>query len=134
MSSEIPSHLRLLSNRPILRISGQRQAEANTTTIVPMPPATTDITGPNNAAVRPDSIAPNSLDVPMKMLFTAETRPRISSGVTNCTIDPRMITLTLSSAPITNNVANDSQSAVDNPKTMVAKPNPETHHNKILPA
>ena len=67
-----------------------------------MPPATTEITGPNNAAVNPDSSAPNSFDVPIKILFTDETRPRISSGVISCTMEPRMITLTLSNAPTRN--------------------------------
>src|SRR5438128_11745570 len=87
-----------------------------------MPPATTEMTGPNSAAVNPDSSAPNSLDVPMKMLFTAETRPRISSGVTSCTMDPRMITLTLSNAPIRNNTTSENQNALDKPKMMVAMP------------
>src|SRR5438477_8186149 len=105
-------------------MSGQPAADANTTRIVPIPPATTEITGPNNAAVRPDSSAPNSFEVPIKMLFTAETRPRISSGVTNCSIEPRMITLTLSSAPMQDSIANDNQSAVDSPKMTVATPNP----------
>ena len=40
----------------------------------------TDTTGPKIAAVRPDSRVPNSFEVPMKMLVTAETRPRISTG------------------------------------------------------
>src|SRR5438477_5801108 len=102
--------------------------------MVPMPPATTEITGPNSAAVNPDSSAPNSFDVPMKILFTDETRPRISSGVTSCTIDPRMITLTLSNAPTKNNKPSDNQNILDNPKRIVAMPNPVTHHIKVLPA
>src|SRR5438270_365652 len=95
-----------------------------------IPPATTEITGPKRAAVNPDSSAPNSFDVPMKILFTAETRPRISSGVTNCTIEPRMITLTLSNAPTRNNKPSDNQSAFDKPKMMVAIPKPVTNQNK----
>src|SRR6266566_4151510 len=125
---------RLLSSAPILRVSGHSDATPSTTKIVPMPPATTEITGPKRAAVNPDSSAPNSFDVPMKMLFTAETRPRISSGVTSCTIEPRMITLTLSNAPIRNNRPNDSQNAFDKPKRTVAIPNPVTHHSNVLPA
>src|SRR6266436_3084500 len=100
---------RFLSSAPILRVSGQRNATPSTTKIVPMPPATTEITGPNSAAVNPDSSAPNSFDVPMKILFTDETRPRISSGVTNCTIEPRMITLTLSKAPTRHSSPSDNQ-------------------------
>src|SRR2546430_16785388 len=99
-----------------------------------MPPATTEMTGPNSAAVNPDSSAPNSLDVQMKMLFTAETRPRISSGVTSCTMDPRMITLTLSNAPIRNNTTSENQNALDKPKMMVAMPKAVTHQSKVLPA
>ena len=76
-------HRKFLSSAPILRISGHLNADPTTTRIVPIPPATTEITGPNKAAVNPDSSAPNSFEVPMKILFTAETRPRISSGVTN---------------------------------------------------
>src|SRR5437867_484422 len=107
---------------------------ANQTRIVPMPPATTEITGPNSAAVRPDSSAPNSFDVPIKILFTDETRPRISSGVTSCTIEPRMITLTLSNAPMRKRTPSDNQNAFDNPNRIVAIPNPVTHQSKVLPA
>src|SRR5207302_3014828 len=125
---------KFLSSAPIFRISGHFNAEPMTTKMVPIPPATTEMTGPNNAAVNPDSSAPNSFEVPMKMLFTAETRPRISSGVTNCTIEPRTITLTLSSAPATNNIDNDNQSAFDKPKTIVATPKPLTHQSSVRPA
>src|SRR5438552_16817249 len=77
------SHVKFLSNAPMLRISGQRHAAASTAKILPIPPPTTETTGPNKAAVNPDSSAPNSFEVPMKILFTEETRPRISSGVTS---------------------------------------------------
>src|SRR6202040_4231298 len=99
-----------------------------------MPPPTTEITGPKSAAVNPDSNAPNSFDVPMKMLFTAETRPRISSGVTSCTIEPRMITLTLSTAPAINSIDTDNQKALERPKIIVAIPNAVTHQSNVLPA
>src|SRR5215468_2342009 len=122
---------RVRSSAPIFRVSGHRNATPSTTRIVPIPPATTEMTGPNSAAVSPDSNAPNSLDVPMKMLFTDETRPRISSGVTNCTIDPRMITLTLSNAPRRKSTPRDNQNTFDKPNTMVARPNPVTHQSKV---
>src|SRR5205823_12926474 len=125
---------KVLSSRPIFRVSGQQQATPRTTRIVPIPPLTTEITGPNNAAVRPDSSAPNSFEVPMKILFTAETRPRISSGVTSCTIVPRIITLTLSNAPIKKSIASENQNTCDNPKKMVASPKPATHQSKVTPA
>ena len=41
---------------------------------------TTAARGPHNSAVAPDSNAPSSLDAPMKMMFTAATRPRMLSG------------------------------------------------------
>src|SRR6516162_4921958 len=130
-----PQHQRRFrSSAPIFRVSGQRQETPSTTRMVPMPPATTEMTGPNNAAVNPDSSAPNSFDVPMKMLFTDDTRPRISSGVTNCTIDPRMITLTLSNAPMRKSTPRDNQNTFDRPNTIVATPNPVTHHSNVLPA
>src|SRR5499433_1784495 len=124
---------RVRSSAPIFLVSGQRHATPSTTRIVPIPPATTEITGPNNAAVNPDSSAPNSFDVPIKILFTDDTRPRISSGVTNCTIEPRMITLTLSNAPTRNNNPSDSQKILDKPNRTVAIPNPETHQSKVRP-
>src|SRR6266550_6156016 len=127
-------HRSVLSSAPILRVCGQRHATPSTTKIVPMPPTTTEITGPNSAAVKPDSSAPNSFDVPIKILFTAETRPRISSGVINCTMDPRIITLTLSNAPTKNNTPRDNQNALDKPKMMVAAPKAVTHQSKALPA
>ena len=70
----------------------------------------------------------------MKILFTDETRPRISSGVTSCTIEPRMITLTLSNAPTRHSTPSDNQNIFDNPKRIVARPNPVTHQSKALPA
>src|SRR5207302_11398887 len=127
-------YFKFRSSAPILRISGHLNAAPITTRMVPIPPPTTEMTGPNNAAVSPDSSAPNSFEVPMKILFTAETRPRISSGVTSWTIEPRMITLTLSTAPATNNIASESQSAVDKPKTTVAIPKPVTHQRSARPA
>src|SRR5437588_10452287 len=51
-------HRKFLSSAPILRISGQRHAAPTTTRTVPIPPATTEITGPKSAAVNPDSNPP----------------------------------------------------------------------------
>jgi hypothetical protein len=79
------------------------------------------MTGPNSAAVNPDSSAPNSFDVPMKILFTDETRPRISSGVISCTIEPRMITLTLSNAPMRKSTPSDNQNTFDKPNRIVRR-------------
>ena len=70
----------------------------------------------------------------MKILFTAETRPRISSGVTSCTMDPRIMTLTLSKAPARKSMPNDSQNAFEKPNPIVARPNPVTHQSNVWPA
>ena len=63
------------------RISGKPNAQRMTTTIVPIPPKTTLRTGPSHSAVRPDSTPPSSLELPMKIRFTALTLPRMRSGV-----------------------------------------------------
>src|SRR4029077_4621009 len=130
----IATQPRVRSSAPIFRVSGHRNPTPNTTRIVPIPPATTEMTGPNNAAVTPDSIVPSSYDVTMKILFPDDTRPRISSGVTSCTIEPRMITLTLSNAPIRKSTPSDNQNTFDNPNTIVDTPNPITHQSNVLPA
>ena len=78
---------------------GRRLAIPSTTISVPMPPETTEITGPKNCATVPDSKAPSSFDVPMNSPFSADTRPRIASGVSTCTSVPRSTTLMLSQAP-----------------------------------
>ena len=58
---------------------------------VPTPPDTAEMmapvtivfpmAGPKICATVPDSNSPSSFDVPMNRLLTAETRPRLSSGV-----------------------------------------------------
>jgi len=49
--------------------------------IRPLWPSTTAGTVPNHCAVRPDSNWPTSFEAPIKIISTAFTRPRISSGV-----------------------------------------------------
>src|SRR6184192_832413 len=70
----------------------------------------------------------------VQLVTPDEMRGRVSSGVTSWTIDPRMITLTLSNAPRRNNKPSDNQNILDNPKRIVAIPNPVTHHIKVWPA
>ena len=70
----------------------------------------------------------------MKMLFTAEIRPRISSGVSNSTSVCLTITLTLSKTPVRNNIRSESQNQREAPKTMVAAPKPLTHQRSARPA
>src|SRR3712207_6544697 len=99
-----------------------------------MLPLTTETTGPNQCATNPDSRPPNSLEDPIKTLLTAETRPRIWSGVRSCTSVCRITTLMLSNAPVKNSMANESQNDLDSPKTIVARPNPATARSRLRPA
>src|SRR5215831_15359068 len=98
-----------------------------------MPPETTEKMGPNQWATKPDSNPPSSLDVPIKRLLTAETRPRFSSGVSNCTKVWRTTTLTLSVAPQTKSIMNETQNQRENPNPMVARPKPATAQSKVRP-
>src|SRR5579859_4541954 len=119
---------------PSLRISGQTHAESATTTFVSIHPLTTENTGPKNPATVPDSKPPSSLEALMNTLLTAETRPRISLGVPDCTRLWRTTTLTLSAAPLHANISNDNQNHVDRPKTMVTTPNAATASSNARPA
>jgi hypothetical protein len=58
-----------------------------TTNKVNEPPTTIAAFVPHHLAVNPDSNAPISLEEPMKIPFTAETRPRMLSGVASCNIE-----------------------------------------------
>jgi hypothetical protein len=62
---------------------GVNRAVTTTTRIVKIPPRIIEGFKPNALAVIPDSKAPISFDEPMKIPFTAETRPRMFSGVHN---------------------------------------------------
>ena len=88
----------------------------------PIPPKITARTVPNQCAVRPLSNSPNSFDAPRKSQLIADTRPRIAGGVPSCRIVCRMITDTLSLAPMISRANNDRGSDLDAPKTMVATP------------
>ncbi len=57
--------------------------------IVPSPPISTAGTVPNRPAIIPDSNSPSWFDVPMNSELIAPARPRMSSGVCNCTSDVR---------------------------------------------
>ena len=70
----------------------------------------------------------------MNSRFTADTRPRISSGVLSCTSVERTTTLTTSAAPSTAIAAIDSGSERDRPNTIVASPNSTTEPNISGPA
>src|SRR5215831_15905816 len=90
--------------------------------------------GPNQWATIPDSNPPNSFDVPMNKLFTADTRPRFSSGVSNCTNVCRTTTLMLSTKPQMKSITNETQNHFETPKPIVANPKAATAHSSERPA
>ena len=92
-----------------LRNFGVNLAVTITTKTVKIPPTTIDGFKPNALAVVPDSKAPISFDEPMKIELTADTLPRISSGVKSCTNIDRIKTDTASKAPESISSANESQ-------------------------
>ena len=80
----------------------------NTIIIVILPPKITEGINPINDAANPLSKAPISFDDPINTPFTAETLPRISSGVNSCAILPLITMLTLSNEPLAANSNNDN--------------------------
>ena len=62
----------------------------------------------------------------MKIEFTAETRPRMASGVSSCTRVLRVTTLMQSAAPATASAAIDNQNDSESPNTTVAIPKTAT--------
>src|SRR5262245_13225372 len=96
------------------------------TSKVIQPPKITDGTVPMIEAATPLSNWPSSLDELTKMELTAETRPRISSGTNNCTIVPRMMTLTPSNNPLMNKAAKLSQKFLEKANMMMQMPKPAT--------
>ena len=76
--------------------------------------------------MRPARRAPISLEEPMKIWFTAVTRPRRESGLSRCTRDGRTTTVTLSNAPVKNSASSERQNQWERPKTTMAATNPAT--------
>ena len=97
------------------------------------PPNTTEGTTPIALAATPLSNCPNSLLLLINIEFTLITLPRISSGVCNCTMVPRITTLMPSKMPLMSNMLNDSQNSLDIPKMMIAIPKPATAIRSRLP-
>src|SRR6188768_2015576 len=97
------------------------------------PPKITDGTVPITDAATPLSDCPSSFDEFTKMELTEDTRPRISSGTNNCTIVPRMITLTPSNNPLINKAAKLSQKFFEIAKIKIQMPNPATTYSNDLP-
>ena len=102
--------------------------------MVTAPPKITDGTAPSRLAATPDSKAPISLDEPMKIWFTAETRPSISGGRIACSSVLRINTLTMSAAPLTASSTSDSQNQRDSAKTIMQSPNAATANRNVRPA
>ena len=67
----------------------------------PTPPLTTAKVALVAAARKPDSTAPSWFEAAMKIMFTAETRPRSASGVESWIAVWRITTLTWSAMPTT---------------------------------
>src|SRR6185437_2803288 len=115
------------------RNAGNSFIHVATTTSVPMPPTTTAGTVPNQAAVVPDSNSPNSFEAPMNSIETADTRPRMKSGVASWIRVLRIFTLTMSVAPSRNRQNSDKGNQVERPKPMVARPKAATTANMRPP-
>ena len=57
--------------------AGNSRSQVAAISKVPMPPIITEPTDPKSAAVAPDSNSPSWLEAPIKIEFTADTRPRM---------------------------------------------------------
>ena len=99
-----------------------------------MPPETAEKTGPASAATVPDSNAPSSLEAPMKTPFSADTRPRMLSGVSTWMSVVRTTTLMLSQAPRKNSMTSENQNTLEMPNNAVTAPKPATAKSNVRPA
>src|SRR6185295_14582860 len=115
------------------RSSGNHLAQRKVTAIAPIPPATTEATGPIRAARNPLSASPSSFEAEMKSDETEPTRPRMSSGVESWISDWRTYTENMSAAPRNARQTSDSGIHRDRPKTMVDVPNTPTAANILTP-
>ena len=88
---------------------------------------------PSSHFISSDKNIPKSLLDVINMELTLSTRPRIWSGVFNCTMVPRMTTLMPSSIPLITNNPNDSQYNWDKPKPMIQRPKPRMGCNDYSP-
>ena len=70
----------------------------------------------------------------MNRVETAATRPRMASGVINCTRVWRTKTLSMSAPPRKARATTDSQMFLDRANTTVAAPNTATPANMVQPA
>ena len=69
------------TKRSARRRLGKSHAQMPVTPTASAPPPTTAITGPNREPARPARNSPSSLEAEMNRPDTAETRPRMASGV-----------------------------------------------------
>ena len=70
----------------------------------------------------------------MNREFSAETRPRMSSGVRIWTRVERTTTLMLSQEPRKKSIAIESQKCRESPKMIVTVPKPATANSNVLQA
>ena len=89
---------------------------------------------PTSLAAVPDSKPPISFDELINIVFTADTRPRILSGVSTCRIVDLIITLILSNAPVRKRAKIERKKLVDRAKSIVASPNPVTPNKRLRQA
>src|SRR5450631_2179861 len=97
------------------------------------PPDTTENLGVVTAATDPDSTSPSRGPLATTRLKTADTRPRIASGVRVWVMVDRQTALTLSAAPASANSTAAGQSAVMNPAAAIANPQTATAASTIRP-
>src|SRR5579862_5469873 len=102
--------------------AGMVNAISAATTKQPIPPLTALMVGVVSEATVPDSTLPSGPPPVPMMYSTLDTRPRNSSGVTVCTIEPRYITVNVSAAPATASMARASGRRRVRPKQAIAAP------------
>ena len=85
-------------------------------------------------ATAPDSKAPSSFDALMNTHSTALTRPCSCGGVSIVTAVWRMLTLIMSTKPVTQSAASESGSHFESPNTIIPPPNIATTTRSVGPA
>ena len=104
---------------------GTSATTARVAKIQARPPLTTENSGENMPATRPDSNWPSVGPPITNMALTELMRPRSSSGVVSWMIRPRRTMLTISAAPAPARKITPSHRGVgDSPNAMMHRPQP----------
>lgn len=98
------------------------------------PPEKTATRGENSEPSAPAWASPRYGPLPTTMRYRADTRPRISSVVTVCTMVKRHTALTLSAAPATTKRTSTPAKAGRVPARAMAPPQQSTVHTTTRPA